>query len=585
MAPSYMILLAWSLVLKPALGLQVTPNSGCASLCMDDPTADASDPYSSNTYTSDIVCTDTAYRNTTAGQKFESCVSCLQSSTANTTTENDQEWFLYNVRFAFNTCLFTSPNAPVNASANASVVASQPFSSSCSASSVCGPLAMALAAGTQEPSIATRYEYCGTDNTTFGGGGSSFDTCLSCLRENPDQLYLANQLIALEAGCIQQPKPGTLLSLNGTIFSDAKLNITTPIVAATTTKHKSIAPAVIAGTVIGVVALLGILSGLFILFYRCRAARLHKRVRSSLDARYGHTDITSPVSGAYNVYSQPSPSPVAYETVGLIKVPAPTKTARIHDKLIIREHNGPDQNKPDRANSKKTRTFGFKKLGKSNDNNPATEQPQMTHSPTVQYYSDGSSHISQSTPSGFAFMPTHPAIIDTSNIIRSTTITSTAQLSPSAVSVNVSPFSTKTATTSFFSTARSPPITPGSGTRLLPSPGAGLPGRPKRSPSITAANPYTVATTPASATSGRSSVVRNFSRLQNHARDLSVQHGGGASGGISGPIVSVQTRYEEEEEEDKRRRLERERVYREAVAKTLNDGPKKKSVADVEDLW
>jgi hypothetical protein len=73
--------------------LQVTPNSPCSTLCMDDPTTDVSDPNSSNTYASDIVCNDADYDGTTVGRKFKQCLTCLQNSTASSGSENDQGWF------------------------------------------------------------------------------------------------------------------------------------------------------------------------------------------------------------------------------------------------------------------------------------------------------------------------------------------------------------------------------------------------------------------------------------------------------------------------------------------------------------
>lgn len=90
----YFLILVLSHLAKLGLGLQVTPNSDCAKLCINDPTTDVSDPNSSSINGTDIVCTDGTYSNTVAGQRFESCVSCLQNSTAKTATENDQEWFL-----------------------------------------------------------------------------------------------------------------------------------------------------------------------------------------------------------------------------------------------------------------------------------------------------------------------------------------------------------------------------------------------------------------------------------------------------------------------------------------------------------
>lgn len=73
--------------------LQVTPNSPCASLCQDSPDLDVSDPNSSSTKNSDIVCEDAAY-SSAAGSKFKSCMTCLQRSTFSQGSESDTMWFL-----------------------------------------------------------------------------------------------------------------------------------------------------------------------------------------------------------------------------------------------------------------------------------------------------------------------------------------------------------------------------------------------------------------------------------------------------------------------------------------------------------
>jgi len=74
--------------------LQVTPNSPCASLCIDTPDLDISDPNSSNTRNSDMTCNDRLYKASAAGIKWKSCMSCLQTSTYNQGKESDQAWFL-----------------------------------------------------------------------------------------------------------------------------------------------------------------------------------------------------------------------------------------------------------------------------------------------------------------------------------------------------------------------------------------------------------------------------------------------------------------------------------------------------------
>ena len=81
-------------ILRPIAALQVTPNSPCAALCIDDQSLDPSDPNSSNTVNRDIVCADADYSASQAGTKWQGCMSCLQNSTFVQDAENDQMWFL-----------------------------------------------------------------------------------------------------------------------------------------------------------------------------------------------------------------------------------------------------------------------------------------------------------------------------------------------------------------------------------------------------------------------------------------------------------------------------------------------------------
>ena len=93
--------LPFLILLNLALALQVTPNSPCASVCLDDSTKSASDPASSNTGASEIVCLDRGYSTTEVGKKYQACVSCLQDSTSSDSGENDQEWFLCKLYLLF----------------------------------------------------------------------------------------------------------------------------------------------------------------------------------------------------------------------------------------------------------------------------------------------------------------------------------------------------------------------------------------------------------------------------------------------------------------------------------------------------
>jgi hypothetical protein len=90
----FILLLATTL----ATAIQVTPNSPCTAVCTDG-SSSISDRTLSGTHEEDIVCSDDAYASG-KGQQFQQCLDCLQTSGFGTDTENDQMWFIYNLRYA-----------------------------------------------------------------------------------------------------------------------------------------------------------------------------------------------------------------------------------------------------------------------------------------------------------------------------------------------------------------------------------------------------------------------------------------------------------------------------------------------------
>jgi hypothetical protein len=86
--------LAWlGLGIPAVLALQVTPGSPCAALCLS-----GGEEYRSaaiaTTEVSEISCRDNDFDYTDEGQKFEKCISCLQSSTWTNGTESDVAWLV-----------------------------------------------------------------------------------------------------------------------------------------------------------------------------------------------------------------------------------------------------------------------------------------------------------------------------------------------------------------------------------------------------------------------------------------------------------------------------------------------------------
>ncbi|KAI0834642.1 hypothetical protein F5Y06DRAFT_278521 [Hypoxylon sp. FL0890] len=248
-----------TLLTQHAAGLQVTPNSPCSSFCVDSSNLDFSDPNSSTTKNSDITCIDSEYATSSAGQKFERCMSCLQDSTFAQGSESDQLWFLYNLRYAFDYCILGFPNA--------TGIASTP----CSTSTACGGLESAFTGDKLNPKKPD-YSYCGADGSAMTDGVVS--ECMSCVGALEGQDYLANFLIALDAGCKQQPPTGMLIGLNDTVFSETRISSIDPNTGkATDDQRPALSVPQMAGIAVGAVVFILAVAGFLFVHIRKRRNR------------------------------------------------------------------------------------------------------------------------------------------------------------------------------------------------------------------------------------------------------------------------------------------------------------------------
>lgn len=245
-----------------ATALQVTPNSPCASFCVDSNDLDFSDPNSSTTGNDDMTCYDSEYTSSPAGQKFQRCISCLEDSTFSQDDETDQLWFLYNLRYTFDYCIFGFPNAKD--------VASTP----CSTETACGELQAALT-GDHLEAETIDYSYCSADGGAMGG--SAVEKCLACVSASDDQDFLANYIVALDAGCKQQPPAGTLVGLNDTVFSKTRIGAVDPATEAGENDQGAVPMGTIVGIAVGAVVVILAIAG--VTFVCCRKRRNRRRLR------------------------------------------------------------------------------------------------------------------------------------------------------------------------------------------------------------------------------------------------------------------------------------------------------------------
>ncbi|KAL8383152.1 hypothetical protein RB595_006759 [Gaeumannomyces hyphopodioides] len=208
------ILVATLALPRDVFSIQVSPNSPCASSCLDSPSLDRSDPNSSNTRPSDMTCADAEYNRSPGGKKWKSCMTCLEKSGYSQDSESDQGWYLYNIRYNFNYCIFGFPNN--------TAIGSNP----CQTSRACGALANALRHDSSGSEPKGDYTYCNADRASMMG--EFYDKCLTCIGSFREQGYVRNGLVALEAGCQQRPAPGKTIGISGSIFSPDHITILNP---------------------------------------------------------------------------------------------------------------------------------------------------------------------------------------------------------------------------------------------------------------------------------------------------------------------------------------------------------------------
>jgi hypothetical protein len=261
---SFLLAVVAAIYVSSVDALQVTPNSPCAAVCLDSSTLDKSDPNSSNTKGSDMTCEDNLFGTTAKGHKFQECVTCLQESHFSQGTETDQAWFLYNLRYSINYCVFGFPN-------------NTKFDTGpCVTSEACGPLADSLREGILDPSPSSTYDYCDASGDPNAGLGPSYTKCLQCVHSGSEHSHLSNFLTALEAGCRQRPAPGVVIGLNATVFSDQAIAIVDPKAEEDTSDAGSglkLSTPVIAAIAIGAAVAVLVVAGCVFMHVRKRRAR------------------------------------------------------------------------------------------------------------------------------------------------------------------------------------------------------------------------------------------------------------------------------------------------------------------------
>ncbi|OAA41917.1 hypothetical protein BBO_05276 [Beauveria brongniartii RCEF 3172] len=319
----------WALSLLTAatvvFGLQVAPGSPCAHNCLASSSDNNWSADASNTNSSEITCSDAAYSGSKVGIKYKQCVDCLRTSSRGNWGETDAKWFVYNLRYTLDVCLYDSPQADP-------AVATSP----CASNQGCKNLKAALTGDELAPTQNMTWNYCFRDDGAFMSSNRA--TCMQCLRETQDQTYMANFLTALEAGCRQTPEKGTAIGLSGTVFSSEPVNITDPD-KPPAEEHDSLSTGAIIGIAIGVIV--AILVAIALILVYCHKQKVDDNWEDHYYDAYATGPSPSPPqrhpqSRAGNVlrnvhYLPTQPKPMA-ETVRAMQVRRNSNTANYEEK-------------------------------------------------------------------------------------------------------------------------------------------------------------------------------------------------------------------------------------------------------------
>ncbi|GFG00449.1 hypothetical protein IFM61392_01390 [Aspergillus lentulus] len=283
--------------LTPAvIGLRTTPGSPCANVC---------NKVSSNTTGSEIVCLDEQFSQTTKGSDFQNCVECQLESTYSDSSSGqaDVDWGLYNLRYAFSSCVYGFPEQVAN------------ISSPCVVS--CQSLSSALVYDLDDPSGVNFDTWCGAsafaDNVI-----SQCEFCYNLTSNMTDsQVYLGNFLEALRYNChFRTPTSKAFPISPSRVFSESLLPQSTVDLISPSAKPNSGSSRlalIIALPILGFVILICILAVGCFFFIRWRRKQARKNRRSDhLHARWNDTTISTPAHGAWAdpaMYSQPMHHP------------------------------------------------------------------------------------------------------------------------------------------------------------------------------------------------------------------------------------------------------------------------------------
>lgn len=286
----------WLLAIAtPISALRTVQGSPCTDVC----------GTTTNTTSAEMACLDADFNSTsgtTVGKKFKSCVSCLLASPYQNTTigETDVDWGLFNLRYAFSSCVYDYPVSITN------------VSTPCLVS--CTSLGPALDMALVDPIGNQLSQFC--SSTSFAD--NVVTTCENCYALTSQQSFFANFLEAVRYNCHFPTSGGIAFPISvSRIFNTTQLPTTT-VYSSSTATSKGTSTVQKFLTVIIVVPIIGFLIIVSLLALCCFCLVRHRRKiakkrRNQMQNRWMPTGFPAqwqqPAWGGYPLspYQQTSP--------------------------------------------------------------------------------------------------------------------------------------------------------------------------------------------------------------------------------------------------------------------------------------
>ncbi|KAJ5788465.1 hypothetical protein N7457_003455 [Penicillium paradoxum] len=264
--------LAAILLSSPAplvFGLRTAPGSPCADVC----------GTTANTTSSEIECVDHSYNETSVGKDFQKCVSCQLESDFHdpNTGDSDVNWGLYNLRYAFSTCVFGYPDSISHVSSPCPVT--------------CEGVRLAVKTNIDEPDTSNLDSWCRTPSFA----DNVVDACEFCYNMTTTQVYMANFLESIRYNCHFKTVTGHTFKIAPTrIFSQSLLPSSLSLETSKPKSSNLNLGVVIAVPIVGFLVIVSALTVCCFFFIRHRRKKVRRNRHSS--HLYGGWSDGSPIS-------------------------------------------------------------------------------------------------------------------------------------------------------------------------------------------------------------------------------------------------------------------------------------------------